>query len=864
MNYNYNNLTGAILLRADSHSQITKIETDTSEKELITEEQFWGDGEKTGLYYHYESDDNASGYTTSSEGWDDYTENSTEKMSIEQTKEWIEKNILSPINTNLCVIQGYAGCGKTTFVHSILRKAKSINPDLKYHNFYIGHVKNTTENTFITSSIRTKIVEQIIVTLQDEDGMQVYNSFVELWKNDLSTLNPDLSVHFAPIFYSETNASLYRMAKNIYEHRYNNDIEKQIKNYRVQFNCSLNAVLSKVRYNEKTFKSRNSCNELVDVLLFIYYIWVCAVFLTRDKREDVNQILVYDNLDIIENHVVVADFIDKLRSVLVNYSVFKNTIDKPLPTFKVILTVRKITYASISRFVEVSNNQMGQSPTAVDFLDISNLYISSNVLKHKARVLLNSIEKFVPSKALCYNSIVSFLEEIINTPEDVFSDIKFSELLNHNLRACANMMEKVVACRFYKKYISKNPKPSKFITKKFRSSIWIHSLCTILKENNILDSLGYNLSDSKELIYPTTLSRMILTYLSNRRLGCMRGIGGFISPDVSFKEMVLQFKKIPFVKCHYQIHWGEEIKDKLKNNYNEVSSQEKIVQCISEMLQRNNSIEESELWRRPIYYTNNAFPLIDSKTIEQTLFRQIKKFSNPKAPITSFCITDEGYTFVERIATHFESYSVRFNNKDAEPISGITDHRKLERIIQRVYDQVKQCVNKQIWLMDYYTKKYSVNENEYLNELFHPRTERFYPQLHVVRTIYDHIGYLNDYRDYLYQMCDDYTENYSLLNKCLVRWIGEYLELYRRYLYNKLESTDGHYNNSIWLDLKYLYWLVYKDDKNIGAKFNDDDSKTYITINRKSTISRAKQKEAKYNGFRISDDELLNQAMLII
>ena len=105
MNFNYNNLTGAILLKADSHSQITKIETDTSEKELITEEQFWGDGEKTGLYYNYESYDNASGYTTSSEGWDDYAENPTEKMSIEQTTEWIAILIYVLFRDTLVVVK---------------------------------------------------------------------------------------------------------------------------------------------------------------------------------------------------------------------------------------------------------------------------------------------------------------------------------------------------------------------------------------------------------------------------------------------------------------------------------------------------------------------------------------------------------------------------------------------------------------------------------------------------------------------------------------------------------------------------------------------------------------------------------------
>lgn len=866
MNYNYNNLTGSVLLRADSHSQKTEIVTGDKKKSLINENQFWGSEEKEGLYYDYESSDNVLGYTVSCEGWNDYTDRPTEKMNINRTKEWISDKIINDKQKNLCVIQGYAGCGKTTFVHSILRKFSNQDEKLGYYNFYIGHVKNSIEDTFIPSSIMAKLISQITISLQTEDGMMIYKKFVGLFEQDLSYLSPILYRYVAPLFNNKNKASLYQMAKDIYNNRNASNIEQYIKKYRVQFYNSYDAKMGIIKYKENLLQDSGSFrNNSLELLLFIDYLWRCAVYLNRDDLIMDNQIIVYDNLDIIDNHYIVADFIDTLRSVLSNYMLFRNLQNISLPMFKAIIVVRKITYASISRFVEVGSNETNQRPSDVDFLDISNLYSPTNILKHKARVLKNDIDIYIPENAECRDSIIYFLDEVLRIPNEIFTSIKFAELLNHNIRACSNMMEQVIESVSYKEYFFDTSSFSTQMSDKCRSSIWIHIICKVLKSKKILESLGYNLSCSEKKNYPTTLSRLILTYLCNRRLGCMKGVRGFISSDVTFRDIVTALEKIPFSAFNRQDDWERDIVPVLEAQSSEVDSREHIVNFISKMLLRNDATEEMELWRRPIYYTRNAFLLSDISYIKKTLLNQINNFDKENSQITSFCITDEGYTFIERIATHFEFYSVRYNNQLTEPICCILDAANLANVIERVYNQVEQCAIKQIWLMKFYMEKNKVSKNVYLNEWFHPRTENFQPQLHIVRTIYDHISYLANYREYLYRVYKDDSKIFTPLNFCLIKWIGKYLELYRYYFYNELKNTDGEHNNIVWLDLKYLYWLVFKDEEKKGIDFISKKDDRIINLDRKkSVICRSNQNDILYSEeFKITDEKLLNESMLL-
>ncbi len=855
MSYTFDNLPNAALLRADSHSQKTSIDTSSgTQKNLVSENQFWGDEQKQGLYYSYQTPNNP-GYTLAHEGWSYFCHSDSRTMDAEKTAEWIREHVLTHRSKNLCVFQGYAGCGKTTLVYDILRQAKEMGSYSDYHDLYIGYNKDIDESLYIISSLQNSIVNKIVAILKEDDGMLVYKKFIDFFSIDLSKLNPLLSTHFSSLFSSDSNASLLNYAKAIYENR-NSPNEALDKEYRVQFNTAFETKIAKFLYYNKTFKrNTNPTNDCLNILVYFDLLWHCAVSVVKKTTNAANHLIIYDNLDIIDNHEIVANFIDTLVIALSNYCDFKQKLEdlsdeyhKHLPSFKAILTVRKITYSEISKFFEVRNNERKITPPDIDFLDVSCLYPPANVLKYKSGVFLNNLDEYVPNTAKSYNRIKDYLTEINQMSDELFSEIKVSELFNQNIRACANIFDQVISSSSYEKHI----KVSKNLSVSAKSAIWIHIICKILKDNKVWDNLGYNSNSLDDTTHPTTLSRMILTLLSNYKQGFYEKIDNFDSCDVSFKDIVQTFENFPFCDIRNKSEWNESIQEAIVKKCSKNDTRERIIETIAKMLQRNelkdknnNSVEDLELWRRPIFYTKNSFSIIDINTTKNYLRNQINNFNNPNYPITRFCITDEGSTFVEKIATHFEFASIRFNDNNAVPLCCINDEILLDSLISTVYNEVKNCVKKQVWLVGYFGGTTIKGKNVYLKKNFHPRTESNKPQLHIVRMIYDHINYLNSYREIL----DSEGKARSSLDICLTKWIGKYLQLYNYHLFDLLKDTVGKNNNNVWLDLKYLYWLVYEDKTN--GKF--------VSINRFNEDYNRITTEK----YVIRDEELINKAMII-
>lgn len=369
----------------------------------------------------------------------------------------------------------------------------------------------------------------------------------------------------------------------------------------------------------------------------------------------------------------------------------------------------------------------------------------------------------------------------------------------------------------------------------------------------------------------------------NQRRNYRRDAENYSTTEVSFKEIVQTFERFPFVEGNQVT---SSIVEKSANDYSVEKSREKIINALSNMLKRNTKLDrinpndEIELWRRPIYFTTNAFSLVDdmgNDNIYNELSHQISQFGTPNARITNFCLTDEGYTFIDKIATHFEFYSVRYNGNDAVPLCNLTEVDDVDKIVDRVFKKVERCVKNQKWLISFYIRQYGNMTldpnsqvldptsdcfgkdspdfkkclNQYLGEKFHPRTESNRPQMHIVRTIYDHIRYLNDFRD---SIIFENVPNLQELNICILRWIGEYLQLYRTNLYDLLDETIGSFNN-VYLDLKYLYWLIYSDTSSNHLPL-DDSRKRNLSIFRTDNL---------YEGstMKISKAELLNDPMLV-
>ena len=875
MGKDYNRVTGAELLRADCNSQKIFINDKLGESvNLLSEKQFWGDDHSlNGLYYDY-LDANNAGWSVEKSGWNDYSEDREVKKNSRQTENWIKQNVFVANTSTITVIQGYAGCGKTIFVNHLLRQLKGEDKSIDCHDIYVDYDNNSLESGYLACSIRNHFIKQLSKCLLEDDGLKIYELFVQM----ISKYGENSSSFSEYISLFNEGGLIAAKVKKLFENRDNIDErETNIRRLRCQFISGTVAMSGMLRDRVEKKGRLQNFEALADVNdRYIYALLECYItmdfllsYAVNMLRAPKTEIVFYDNLDIIDNPRHVGFFILKLQEVLSRITYLYEKAIPTKPVFNVIITVRKITASSIaSTFVDIHTNERGMNIIPIKYLDISNLYSPIKLLKHKALTLQNILNEVIPLESQQVH-LKDFLVAILSVPDKTLEDIGLSELFNHNIRACANILEQAMS---YSSTIIPEEIDAKALPDKCNSMIWTHCICAVLQTKHIWKNLGFNESSREVEYYPAALSRLILTYMYNRRRGYKCKISGYDSVEVLFTDLIYIFEKMPFVKSPKSNLGHRAIQAEAERDYSIPHAREKIIKVLSDMLKRNstfdsiNSNDELELWRRPIYYTRNVFPLVDENgndNVERELNDQLGYLEEGKNKVTSFCITDEGYTFIERIVTNFEFFSVRFNGSYSIPLCFVRDDARLDNLINNVFIQVEHCVRDHLWLMNYYIKRYGISHNDpndsnykddinqYLLQEFHPRTEHFKPQLHDVRTIFDHIYRLNDYRDYL---ISNQPNEYKKLNKTLVTWIGEYLELYRKNMFDLLDGSVGSFND-IYLDLKYLYWRVYRTrDEDLLPK--TDDGTRFISICRESHPDYRKNSPIK-----IRDEDLKNDAM---
>lgn len=268
------------------------------------------------------------------------------------------------------------------------------------------------------------------------------------------------------------------------------------------------------------------------------------------------------------------------------------------------------------------------------------------------------------------------------------------------------------------------------------------------------------------------MSRLLLTYMHNKKV---QGID-----SISLFDII------------------ETVGDINLDLYDDGDNQQYNITYICDTLQNmlNHLPRESEeMWRRPIYYKNNAL-ICSNQDIGKNLLKQYIDKSNKI--YTSFSITEEGSTFIERIVPQFEFYSARLSH-DSVPLFCIENKETLIVNIKRVYEKVEQCCERQIIFMQRYKEKYNIKDTtKYLNEDFHPVTNAGRKQLHIIRVIFSHIMYLNNFREYLY---NNRRKKFNKYNRIIVYYISRYLKLYDEKFYEIMHNTIGNYNNEVWDEL---------------------------------------------------------------
>lgn len=752
---------------------------------LSNSDVFWGKGDKPSFFYNYASNSQQSVSGLSS------LNSLEEPIPVNELDDWIKENWLNDKNTFIHLVIGYAGCGKTTFTNYLLRKQNK-NKFVSYWDFY---------------------ETQYIIGIEQSEGLNLY------LKNNLVN---NIKYHFKRS--KNPKALLDRFRGNL---RHLNTI--------TSFSANTKILISSL---EESYKEKHGLDEFdikdefygkyasplnQAILLGLTFIWNASIL-----KNSTPIVCVFDGLDIIDDPKILVTFIHNVYLILRKYRSLTNM--KPI---KAVFTCRKFTYA----LLESSKGDVSFSERNVDYrnsvslLDISNLYQVNRVLTYKARIaydnpnILNLSNEDI-EKCKHIAEIPNIISDILDTNSKSNDSFSLSKIVNHNLRSAASLFHTV----FKKKGGLYGTVSVPFnhtcyigyfvhqISHELNNKgIWANmgyggddTLCIVSSEKNLKRSI--TLYDEQNETFPTTLSKMILTLLYRH------------GKEMSLKEIYDRLKWIPY----QNIKKGDNI-ETIKLDDVHYLSFESFAECIADMLNRsssnNDEIAQEGIWRRPLYFGNHA--LTTSDIYEKKQFfkdKFIEMLKNNSVETPTFKISECGEEFIDTFAIHFEFNAVRHCNTD-KPLWMIQSTKAIELILKKVYESVSRCMEKQIWLDNYYSKTHS---NNYIDEEFHPITKwEQRPQLHIIRVIFSHIAYLDSIRTLLWEngKCNETAkEIISSLNN----GIGNYLELLEKNL--QKFSADVSTDNVIFEKINNVYKYVTEHVSDGNPYINSISSNEVLVV----------------------------------
>ena len=643
--------------------------------------------------------------------------------------QWFKQSVTDNVNCVLLIVEGYAGCGKSTWVQSILyNQFQGEKYEYSYYNYNVGTHPGDKENIDpIKESLINDIIDQMYRVLLSDDGQQSFSVF-----NKIASLNYidklDKNTVIWDCFVGAKNIQDSAEAVFLHSDTKDKDIEMNFKG------CAY------AQLNSQDFNTYR--------LLCVDYLWRLSQFIANPIKYKNNFFVCYDNLDAIYDNEILNGFRNTLLQFRYNLNEFiielnfDSSIKIKIPHFVIFTTYRKITEVRSEKYNVEMIQDIYINPNFVLNVEVSQMFDYISIVKKR----LNHFKKKLNCDGIFGEDTKKIKEQIKQLNElinlNLFS--KYANMLNFNYRSCGNILSIMIndyrdEMRICKK-LAKNKKDGYNESKAYyigASSVFLHVLCNILGQKGIwgsqyLDLTNHNNNKSKY----TSLSRLILNYLSNN-----------ISESTSITEIFYIFDRV-FDYAY-------------------------ICKIMGQMLKRASD----ELWRRPIYYAKNAFA--NEVDITNKFLDQYHFYKEGKTDLVEFTLCEGGKTFIEKISPHFEFYSSRLLPL-CKSIYGLNKTKDLERVLIAVYKQIETCCEKQNEFRLLYMNKYSLSNEEYLNCFFHSKTRAGNLQLHIERVIFSHIGYLNDFRMYLINIAPNYIGEKDSFNELLLSYIDKYLTLYEK------------------------------------------------------------------------------------
>lgn len=835
-------------LKADSYSQQFVLNNASNEeKELVTDDMFWGNEYKGGLYLDYSLIKNRKIVVTDGIS----QRRSLHILQSHLCDQWLQEKIINLDESKVYVFQGYAGCGKTTFMNYLLRKRK-----ISIDSFYVDIGKRWAypEEPYMffceTLNEFSRYLDSIIYAKSTRK--KVWDKFVELG-NDLDIAELDSQL-----------PSIFAQLKKI-------DESSDWKNLRSDIHGYLNETFSN-NDNVKDHSTKDSNiwhnKGRTQTIVALFILLICANFLASNEKSLLSQsyILIFDNLDVITDPVLSAENVLTLWGVMhrfMNYK--KKKIRNQLPNFGIFITVRKVLYSHITSNLPDLEMDINYNPYYINVCDISELYLSQDILEHRVSYWTKNIDNSdIVYKLKQLGEITSIhtktplLEygdnEELEESYEIHSSINLDAFFNHNYRALSNVLAVFLDDDKYTKNFLKDFNLDSHSKEWQKVATLVFELSLLYKGSKVWNRMGFGCEEFSLIDYPTTLNRLILNFLYISK--CGQALYSYsnnrknipIEDHVSLRDIIRMLEDVKFIFIDKDLN--EEQIAKEYQAKDSLITRKLILERLADMCARNSGVfhsdaygydpDNDELWRRPLYF-------VDGVKLSHTAasYNELKRYfeevlDSGKDDQIFFSITDEGFVLIHDIVANFEFYSARYcKSLEARPLHQASSVEEIDNLITPVYNAVELCCRRHNLFMEQYMEQYKIDKNEYLNQFFHPRTKprfecqgkvrkklsefSFRPQLHIVRVIYAHIDYFNKIKNLFFK--SNKIEK-QLMCRNLTSWIDNYLKLYETYFYNTLDYTVCNPDNNVYwklselLDKQIISYATNGEHKNIDISMH--------------------------------------------
>ena len=795
-------------LRADSHSQCFQYSNKSGE--LVTKEMFWGNAQNEGLYLDYHLINNRR--IDVSVGISEIT--AIETKHNEDCDQWISENLYDSLASRLYVIRGYAGCGKSTFINDLMRNTPSSN------NIYIdiGRDWSYPQEPFMFFNevllAFDLLVRQIVELTRTRD--KIWKKFIEIGTGpNIELLDIELK-------------NIISRFENIKKEKRWRKLETGLHSFLFNYYSGRDNVQ---KMTESIWHNVGQVQTVVSLIILLH----CSKSIIENNTDSLS--IIFDNLDVITNPTIPAENVILLWGVIDKFIRFSEEYNKvnhqKITNVKMIIAVRKVLYSHIISYLPDLEMLAHFVPNNINICDISDLYLSQEILIHRIvywrdKIQDTSIKKKF-DRLIELTSVHSSDEYPHDNPSEIKLTINLDAFFNHNYRAFANILSIFIDNPKYFDILTSDSK-SNLKTQNWQNvSTQVFLVSLLYRKEKVWNTMGFGCKDFDTIDYPTTLNRLILNYLFNAKRGNYLYRRGIMRDDiltdetVSLKDLLDSFLNSKFIKI--KTYYSPQ---KINEKYNEPFSntEEILIDRLADMCARNPmskntkasgyDSDDDELWRRPLYFTCGVKLNHTASSKEELKEYFTDSIKNNTANKIKFSITDEGFILIRDVVADFEFYSARYCDESfLKPLYQSINSNEINCLIKPVYNAIKTCCIRNGVFRKQYCNDYSISINQYLKRDFHTRTNprfnkygikslsknSYREQLHIVRVIYNHCDYFDTVKDYFYN-----TNNPERIEICkaLTEWIRLYLDLYNTYFYSELENTICNSDNNIYNDLLQL------------------------------------------------------------